>query len=500
MLTEELYIDNQLVDLGTDSPIALTMQVNNMATIADRQSTYSNTIKLPKTANNKKIFGYADSDAFTQNQPYAKLKAKLVQTGVEVIPVGQANLQSATDNFEIQMTYGLSGFLDIIGNYKLTDLDWSDIPVFNWDLATIVASHAGTGILWPVVDYGGTTDESAVIDVNYLRPALFIYQIMQHIQNFAQYQLPSQPGVFYKGYTFRGSILSDSTYLNDWIPLCDTKFFNSSDIIAVFGDSIRISNNIPDISIKDFLKDFMQRYFLTPVVDNVNRTVTFKSFDELYANKSIAKDWTAKFIDDSNQADFVLGEYAQSNPFSWTLDEPYLDLGEANLIIDNQTLPQSKDPLRSIFANTNFTDNVLGVTQIARIVKYKELPHGTHFPFDVDTGIRILTIRTADAGFYLFTDGISNSIATSVKYGFFSTPTDPGIGWEAQFAKFGTGFKKLINKVRVVTKYAILTPLDVANFNFFIPVYDAKEAKYYYVNVINNYVQGNKIKIQLIRM
>lgn len=499
-MQQELYISDELADLSDEQPIALNLQVNDLADLQDRQSTYSQTIKLPKTATNKRLLGYSDSDAFTQDQPYQKPVAKYVVDGSEVVPYGSIIQQTVSDFFECLLTCGLTGINDLLSitdidsngipeirDATLLDLDYSDIANFDATLANVVASQSGTGVLWPVIDYGGTLDNSSVIPVSYLRPGIYIYQIINRIQKFL-------------GYTFMGSILSDSQYLTDFIPFSATILydFEGTDWRTT-GLAISVAKNVPNFTIKEFLKDFMQRYFLTPVVDNYAKTLTFRSFDDLYKNKSIAKDWTEKFIDDARTDDFALANYAQVNYLYWKADEKFLINGDGVISISNTTLPLSVVMVTSIFAASN---NVTALANqiIASIKKYpiSPLPSTGTVP-TIDTEVRIVNIRPAAGSGYNFTDGDAATFSDVALIGLFQAAD--GIGYQSQLKKYGQGLINLLTpKCRVITRYVSLDASDLYNFDFFIPIYDSREAKYYYVNKIVDYIPGQKTKIQLIRL
>lgn len=53
-----LYINGQLADLDSNQAIAQTKQVNDLNSLDNRQTNYTNKFKLPKTANNIRIMGY----------------------------------------------------------------------------------------------------------------------------------------------------------------------------------------------------------------------------------------------------------------------------------------------------------------------------------------------------------------------------------------------------------------------------------------------------------
>lgn len=501
MQNQELYINGELCDLSDDTPIAITFQVNNLADLADRQSTYSNTIKLPKSVNNKRILGQAQSDSFTQDAPYVLLPCKLIQNGVEQIRAGVITLQRVSDYFECQITYGIKGVADalkksifnpVTGNLvsiedaKLVDMDWTDIPIFDYTQASVAASQTvtgGTGVLFPIIDYGGTLDTSSTVHTNWMRPGVYFSQILTHIQA-------------YSGYTFSGG-KQYTDGLNDFIPFSATVLYDYQG--TKWEDThiqLSVAKNLPDFTLKEILKDYMQRYFLTPVVDNVKKTVVFHSMDELYDNKYKARDWTDKFIDDAREDVFSLSNYAQTNNLKWKEDQKFLTNGDGVFFVKNQNLASTTDLLTSIFAQSATIQNVLAGQNVASIIKFKSSPLTTgETDFTIDTEPRVVRIHDVP-GLYNFIDLTGNpGIIGTAKIGTFDD-----INWTSQVANYGKGLSKLLDKCRVITRYAILTALDVQDFDFFIPVYDRFEAKYYYVNQIVNFVPGKKCKIELIRL
>lgn len=489
----ELYLNNEKADLSDSTSISLTFQVNDLADLKDRQSTFSNSFKLPLTKNNKRIIGNAQSNAFANNNPYRYYETKLVENGLEQIVKGKSTLQKSTDFFELNTVAGvfgindllkknvynrITGLLESIDDAKLIDLDYADIPNFNFDLATIAASQTSGKTLWPVIDYGGTLKAGSTVDISYLRPGIFLKDILDKIQKYTGYK-------FYGGSAYQDGF-------NDFIPFSATSLLDYQGT-SWFDTHIQLSvvKNLPDFTLKDILKDYMQRYFLTPVVDNLKRTVSFHSLDELYQNKINAKDWTNKFIKDTVETDFTFGNYAQSNSFLWTDDQQYFYDANGFILVDNTTLNLTTNIVKSIFAGTDAAFNVFGGQRVAKIIKYSAPPGGLAAITEIDTKPRVVRIVNAN-GQFAFKDD-NSTVFTNAKIG---TPVD----WQDQITNYATGLKKLLKKCRIETRSAYLTPFDVYNFDFFTPVYDTREAAYYYVNKISNYQSGKICKVQMIKM
>jgi hypothetical protein len=218
----QLYINDQLADLGDDTPIALTFQINNLAEVRNQQGNTSNQFKLPLTQNNRRILGFPDDVAFCTKAPYTQYTAKVIQDGLEIIPYGIGELNGIdNDTAAITILSGNVDFFDAIDGklYDMGDvttpwgktLPWKQYD-HAWTLNNVAGSQTRTeGWIYPVIDYGNfEEDYSAPINVNYLRPGFFIKTAIDLLVKNA-------------GYKATGSLLSDPLY-----PLLIAQFGNSS--------------------------------------------------------------------------------------------------------------------------------------------------------------------------------------------------------------------------------------------------------------------------------
>lgn len=183
----QLFLNDILVDLTDDSPIALTFQINNLAEVKNQQGNTSNQFKLPLTQRNRQILGFPDEVAFTDCKPYQQYTAKIVQDGLEIIPAGVAELNMVEqDTANVTVLSGNVDFFDAIDG-KIYDAGDKATPWFNqlwrsydhdWTIANVVYSQRKTeGWIWPVVDYGRIPEKfnnTPQIDIRYLRPGFFL--------------------------------------------------------------------------------------------------------------------------------------------------------------------------------------------------------------------------------------------------------------------------------------------------------------------------------------
>lgn len=650
-MAKELYIDGYLVDLNEkDNPIALTFAVNDLADIKNRRVTGTNIFKCPGTESNRRIFGYSDSAAFTQDQPYRNLSAKIIQDGIEIVPSGIAMIQSAGREFEVQVLAGLKDFVSIIDKKKLTDLIFPE-HIFNLDTVAVSQSNNSTvhDYVYPIIDYGLLSAIGTSVDARTLRPAVFTFSLLRRIFATA-------------GYSYSGAVFNDTRFLNEIIPFSKDSFEHTEEYVermekyrvqatvkalpgyvgtsvhydnnqvkpipfeteiidtqnlwngseykvpekltisldmsveiasifgedlstfvvqifrggvwvnayeqkldvltekdinpekdsrlkhtgdyqvnalekirvgirydnsnhgsnnisffvansyiifeikektVLFGQAVQLQTTLPDVSQLEFLKDWMQRYGLTPVVDNYRKHISFHWISELYGNKLNAVNWTDKFINpEDDVAEFTIGEYGQVNYGRYKSDEAVpSSLGAGQFNINNLTLESEVNAISSIYAASVSVLKLTGkdIVQINKIdPDSKEEPK----PYKVKTEPRVLINRLLGATRITFNDGTNTTLMQStVSIPYFTRAGYPGLSFSELFIDYYKEFTTLmLRKARKITRYVRLNEIDISQLEFFVPVYDENEAQYYYINQIIDYIEGEPAKVELIRM
>lgn len=132
----ELYINGQLIEMPENLRAAMTFQINDIAELKNRQANYSNTFKIPKTLNNRKVLGSLEDITLQNRVPYETATARLISDGVEIVGEGLANIKSAGDDYSITLFSGNIDFFEIIKGKKLKDLDLSTWDI-DWDSTTL---------------------------------------------------------------------------------------------------------------------------------------------------------------------------------------------------------------------------------------------------------------------------------------------------------------------------------------------------------------------------
>jgi len=125
LLNPSIWIE---LDLGDDKP-AMNYQVNDVAELEDRQSSYSQSLKLPFTPNNCRYFGFLDGSFTESTAPYIMHDCRLWASGSIIADKGSVlNLISVTDGFNIQIVSGFKNIFNLLENKPMSELALGYFP------------------------------------------------------------------------------------------------------------------------------------------------------------------------------------------------------------------------------------------------------------------------------------------------------------------------------------------------------------------------------------
>lgn len=187
----EIFIEKYKVDLDSSVTTRVNKSINDIRNLTTKNTSFTRTIKLPGTAENKKIFGHIFSDgrehahnAAAKNVGYnynPARSAKCVIYNDSFIAVrGVIRLLNVIRSresiyFECVVYGELGGFVAQLGERLLSDLDFS---AYNqaWTTTNITGSWntmgtTGAGPAYPLIDYGLCSFDKVNFNVNAFRPA-----------------------------------------------------------------------------------------------------------------------------------------------------------------------------------------------------------------------------------------------------------------------------------------------------------------------------------------
>ncbi|KOS07006.1 hypothetical protein AM493_13915 [Flavobacterium akiainvivens] len=157
-----LYINGEQADLPPGQVIAQTRQVNDIASLQNRQAGYTNKFSLPKTAHNVKLMEFLTLPGNTSTIPYQKTPCSLYgHTGECFVYNGWAQITDGGDSYECVIYDGIIDLYKAIENKSLGDLNLEELN-HTKDIDTVITSWnpaAGKKYRYILADYNGRTGD-----------------------------------------------------------------------------------------------------------------------------------------------------------------------------------------------------------------------------------------------------------------------------------------------------------------------------------------------------
>jgi len=226
MISTEIYIENQRLDLSKDLSAEFTYNIDDIKDFASRNTNFSKTIILPGNAVNNKLFGhifeFGSSNFYDSTQPNVGYNFNASKAASCIVLIDKVQvfkgilriLEIVVDNGNIEyecVVFGeLGGFVNALGNLKLEDLDFS---AYNhvWNLTNIQNSWdalPGSGYYYPLIDYGLVSSANKHDwDVKAYRPALYVREYIDKIITNSGYTYDS---AFFNSAVFRRLIIPNN--------------------------------------------------------------------------------------------------------------------------------------------------------------------------------------------------------------------------------------------------------------------------------------------------
>lgn len=183
-MTEELFIDGQLVDLGKNTGITLEFVNNVIGDIGKIELSHSYTIKVPRTARNSRILGAPQAPAHSSNKLRRYLSARYYRNGIDLLGEALAYVLSAEDEaFAIALVLNGLPALQALSESDATLNDLPNLPtVASWVNSSfrdvgegaVLARYTSTNMLT-------TTEQSRTGCGPYTHPAMRLDNLMKRI-------------------------------------------------------------------------------------------------------------------------------------------------------------------------------------------------------------------------------------------------------------------------------------------------------------------------------
>jgi len=195
----EVYIDNYKLDLTAEISAEFTYAIDEIQDFATRNTSFSKTIILPGNDNNNKLFGnifeFGNSNLYnpaipnvgynfnaTKSVPCIILVDK-IQIFKGVLRLLEIIIDGKHIEYEVAVFGELGGFINALGNKKLEDIDFG-ISDQTWNVTNIANSWdniSGSGVYYPLIDYGNESTNKVDFSFDAFRPALYVKEYLENI-------------------------------------------------------------------------------------------------------------------------------------------------------------------------------------------------------------------------------------------------------------------------------------------------------------------------------
>ncbi len=261
------------------------------------------------------------------------------------------------------------------------------------------------------------------------------------------------------------------------------------------GTYLYYNNFMPEISQKDFIKDFLITY--GQLIKEENGVIYLKGIDEIINDRSNAKDWTLKRASDLKDDDitFLPDNYAQNNYFEYSIKTEEgisSEFAKGAIEISNLNLEESKTIYKSPF-NASDTKQVGGVFMLSIPIFDTST---TITIFDNEPGLRFALVRDK----YSYEPNvIYSSGQSSYKVAYFEDPLQSDT---MAFSQFLTShyfyFTLALQKAKKIKRIYNLSASDIATMDFFLPIFD--EDSYYLIDTVGPFVSGKVTEVTLLKI
>lgn len=249
MISTEIFIEGYRLDLVEDITTEFTYAIDDIADFGSKNTSFSKTINLTGTANNNQIFGFvfdlSNANFTDDNAPNVgynfnasrtancKIFIDKIQIFKGVLRLLEIVQEGKTIEYQCSVFGELGGFMSVLGNHKLEELDFS---AYNevWDVTNITASWntiAGADVYYPLIDCGNVSTNKIDFDFKAFKPALYVKEYLEKILTAS-------------GYTWEFPLLSSALFQRLIVPSNKKLLTKESTQIFDADFTIGLYNNI----------------------------------------------------------------------------------------------------------------------------------------------------------------------------------------------------------------------------------------------------------------
>jgi hypothetical protein len=203
-----VYINGKQIEVGASVSFARTLQVNDIANITTRNSNYTQSIKIPRTAKNIRIMESVFNVGNTSNVPYQKATCDVIDadTGQHVIYKGWfVLLETTAKDYSGTIYDGVLDFYRSFENITLTQVGVSELN-HEKNLTNVIGSwNNDLPYRYILADYNGKNlTDLGITNIDFQVPSASVPYLWDKIFE-------------YIGWTYEGEIFNHEKFQNLWV-------------------------------------------------------------------------------------------------------------------------------------------------------------------------------------------------------------------------------------------------------------------------------------------
>lgn len=270
----------------------------------------------------------------------------------------------------------------------------------------------------------------------------------------------------------------------------------------IYNTKISAMDNLPDMTQIEFIKSVAKVFGIIFQTNSFTKTVEFKQFKDIYDNVPNAKNWTSKLdLNVSNKAPVIKYHpkgYSQSNVMKWTNEVSGTlreELGEGIIAVDDKSLSEENTLIQIPFSATEMSKKLIDLdVPVIRFLKLG-VPQGAIQP-------RLL-IHKSFSVTIIYDDTVDSGIANNdIPLCYFQLEDEEfNLGFDDSLLDdFYNEFGFFLDKFKQLEAFYNLDENDIAELDFFTPVYDDYFKNYFFISKIDKFIAGRSTKTELIRL
>ncbi len=202
-----IYINGSLIEAPNIS-FAQTKQVNDIANLSTRNSNYTQSIKIPRTATNKRIFDGAFFVGSNSQLPYLKADCDVIDatTGQHVIYKGWAVLlESTAKDYSVTVYDGVIDFYRAIDNLTITECGVTELNHVK-SIENVIETWTDESLPYRYIlaDYNGRNEAGLGVSIDFQVPSANVPYLVQKIFD-------------YIGWDYVGTVFTHEYFENLWM-------------------------------------------------------------------------------------------------------------------------------------------------------------------------------------------------------------------------------------------------------------------------------------------